>query len=110
MVPTCFAIDEDVVAIPIDEVKPKASTSLQRARNLELDPRATLLVDHWDAADWSRLWWVRLRLERSTEDPAATARLEMLLRDRYPQYRTAPFAAVLTFRIAGIRGWAAAGG
>ena len=91
-------------------MKPKASTDLQRARNLELDPRATLLVEQWDAADWSRLWWVRLRLERSTEDAARVSRLRTLLQDRYPQYRTVPFAAILTFHITEIRGWAAASG
>ena len=30
--------------------------------NLEADPRATLLVDHWDRDDWSQLWWVRIGL------------------------------------------------
>lgn len=107
LVPACFAIDRDSVGIPIDQVKPKSSTRLQRERNLEGDPRATLLVEHWDADDWARLWWVRLGLERSTENPITTARLEALLRSRYRQYVAAPFASILTFQITAISGWAA---
>ena len=109
-VPACFVLEGDLVAIPVDTVKAKASTDLQRGRNLDADPRATLLVEHWDPVDWSRLWWVRLRLERSSEDEATTERLADGLRDRYPQYRDAPFAAVLTFRVREVIGWAASPG
>jgi hypothetical protein len=108
LVPACFAIEGDRVAIPVDSVKPKGSTALGRIRNLERDPRATLLVEHWDAADWSRLWWVRLFLVRTAEAPALVATLERALRDRYPQYATAPFVEILTFRIDHVGGWAAA--
>ena len=68
LVPVLFAVDGDHVAIPIDTVKPKAAGRLQRERNLAADPRATLLIEHWDAADWSRLWWVRARLRWLGED------------------------------------------
>ena len=62
-VPVAYAVDEDgYVGVPVDLVKPKASSRLQRERNLEADPRATLLVEHWDRGDWSRLWWVRARI------------------------------------------------
>ena len=48
-VPVAYAVDEDgYVGVPVDRVKPKASFRLQRERNLEADPRATLLVEHWD--------------------------------------------------------------
>ena len=107
LVPACFAIDGDVVGIPIDQVKPKAGTRLQRERNLERDPRATLLVEHWDAADWARLWWVRLRLERSSEAGSVVAGLEASLRRRYPQYADTPFVSILTFRIKAVSGWSA---
>lgn len=107
LVPACFAIEGDRVAIPIDSVKPKGSTALGRIRNLERDPRATLLVEHWDAADWSRLWWVRLLLVRTVEPPERVAGLERALRGRYPQYATAPFVEILTFRIDHVGGWAA---
>jgi len=107
LVPACFAILDDRVAIPIDSVKPKGSTALGRIRNLERDPRATLLVEHWDAGDWSRLWWVRLLLLRSEEAPERVAELERALRDRYVQYAAAPFVGILTFRVDGVSGWAA---
>jgi PPOX class probable F420-dependent enzyme len=108
-VPVVYAVDDDVVGIPVDRVKPKTSLRLQRERNLEADPRGTLLVDHWDGDDWSQLWWVRaeLRLQQSTGSEAALA---ARLAERYPQYRDQPFARVLVLRIVGITGWAAAGG
>lgn len=107
LVPACFAIDGDRLAIPVDQVKPKGSTALGRIRNLERDPRATLLVEHWDAADWSKLWWVRLLLVRTTEPPERVADLERALRNRYAQYATAPFVDILTFRIDHVGGWSA---
>jgi hypothetical protein len=106
-VPAVFVIAGDVLAIPIEQVKPKASTDLQRTRNLAADPRASLLCEHWDRADWSRLWWVRISLRRSVEPPEMVAGLEAELRRRYPQYVSAPFAALLTFRIVKISGWSA---
>jgi PPOX class probable F420-dependent enzyme len=107
-VPVVFAVDGDFVGVPIDRVKPKASLRLQRERNLEADPRATLLVDHWDR-DWSRLWWVRAELR--FEDAAGhEAALAARLAERYAQYRDQPFARVLVLRIVGVTGWAAAGG
>lgn len=107
LVPACFAIDRGWVAIPVDSVKPKGSTALGRIRNLERDPRATLLVEHWDAADWSRLWWVRLLLVREPAPAALAADLEAGLRRRYPQYEGAPFVELLTFRIDHVGGWSA---
>jgi hypothetical protein len=106
-VPAAFVIDGDLVAIPIDELKPKVSTDLQRRRNLDADSRASLLCEHWDPVDWSRLWWVRISLRRSDEPAEILAGLEAGLRRRYPQYESARFAAILTFRIVEIRGWSA---
>ena len=34
LVPACFAIIEDWLAVPIDAIKPKRSTALGRVRNL----------------------------------------------------------------------------
>ena len=108
LVPVCFAIVGDTVAVPIDSVKPKGSTALGRIRNLERDPRATLLTECWDAANWARLWWVRLSLRRRPAPDDVLARLVASLRERYPQYRDTPFADVLTFRIERDSGWSAA--
>jgi PPOX class probable F420-dependent enzyme len=109
LVPVCFALVGDTMGIPIDSVKPKRSSALGRVRNLERDPRATLLAEQWDAADWSRLWWVRLSLRRVDRRPDDRAALEQALRDRYPQYRDGPFVEILTFAIEGVAGWAGAG-
>lgn len=109
-VPVVYGVDGEHLGIPVDLVKPKSATRLQRERNLEGDPRATLLLDHWDRSDWSQLWWVRVRLrwlaEPSTEQGESLADT---LADRYPQYRDRPFARVLTFRIEAVTGWAASG-
>lgn len=107
LVPACFAIVGDWLAVPIDSVKPKGSTALGRIRNLERDPRATLLVEGWDRDDWSRLWWVRLSLRRDEAPATMTSALVGALRDRYPQYRDAPFTDVLAFRIQQVAGWSA---
>src|SRR5690242_14889318 len=106
-VPVVYAVDDGFVGVPVDRVKPKASTRLQRERNLEADPRATLLIDHWDRDDWSRLWWVRaeLRFQDGREEALAA-----LLAERYAQYRDQPFTRVPVLRIVGVSGWAAEGG
>jgi hypothetical protein len=106
-VPVAYALEEGFVAVPVDLVKPKSSTTLQRERNLAADPRATLLVEHWDPIDWSQLWWVRAEL-RWEPDPERAAALGDRLAERYPQYRDRPFARVLVLRVVGITGWAAA--
>ncbi|MES4792504.1 MAG: TIGR03668 family PPOX class F420-dependent oxidoreductase [Chloroflexota bacterium] len=91
LVPVCFVLLDEpsgpVIAIPIDQ-KPKRTTSLARLRNLRRDPRATLLVDHYED-DWTQLAWVRLDLH-GTVIPTAREWPSALvaLRTRYPQYRT----------------------
>jgi PPOX class probable F420-dependent enzyme len=110
-VPVAYAVDEDGnVGVPVDIIKPKVSTRLQRERNLDADPRATLLVERWDREDWSRLWWVRAELRAQADDiaPGVAAALADLLAGRYPQYRDQPFARVLVLRIVGVSGWSAA--
>jgi PPOX class probable F420-dependent enzyme len=108
-VPVAYALDDDgYVGVPVDLVKPKASLRLQRERNLEADPRATLLAEHWDPGDWSRLWWVRAELHW-VRDPEVsfTKNLAARLAARYPQYQGQPFARVLVLRITRLTGWAA---
>jgi len=105
-VPVVYVVDDDgYVGVPVDRVKPKASSRLQRERNLEADPRGTLLIEHWDRDDWSRLWWVRAELR--FQDDGRAAALAALLAERVPQYRDQPFDRVLVLRIVGITGWAA---
>lgn len=108
VVPVVYAVSDGFVGVPIDLVKPKSSTRLQRERNLDRDPRATLLVDHWDREDWSQLWWVRaeLRWVRDAADRAGV--LADALAAEYSQYEARPFARVLVFEIVSVGGWAAA--
>ncbi len=79
----------------------KRSRGLRRLRDLAADPRAALLVDHYDD-DWSALWWVELRGTASTlESEAAGAALDALAA-RYPPYLHArppgPVIAILPHR------------
>ena len=108
-VPTCFVVDPAAraVAIPIDRVKPKSSVDLQRTRNLDHDPRAALLCEHWDRSEWSTLWWVRTSMVRAAVDPDGRAEFESLLRLKYSQYEDHAFADLLAFRITEIVGWSA---
>jgi hypothetical protein len=107
--PVVYAVRDDYVGVPIDSVKPKAFARLQREDNLEADPRAALLVEHWDAEDWSRLWWVRAHLTR-LPDPAAlvTDDLAARLARSVPQYADQPFHRILVCRIVAVTGWSAA--
>ena len=86
LVPVCFAFADGHFFVPIDE-KPKRGGVLARVRNIERDPRATLLIDRYDE-DWTRLAWLRFDCEaqvhtRGGELPEGLA----ALRNRYPQYR-----------------------
>lgn len=112
VVPAVYAVDHDgFLGVPIDRVKPKASSRLQRERNLAADPRAVLLVDSWTRDDWSQLWWVRADLRWiGTDDAERSSALASLLAARYEQYRGEPFDRVLVFEIVGVTGWAGTAG
>jgi hypothetical protein len=105
-VPTCLAVVGARVATPIDTVKPKTTMELGRRTNLDRDASGTLLCEHWDPDDWSRLWWVRARLARVPVDDIDE--YEAALRVKYRQYRTVGFAALLVFDVASVVGWSAA--
>lgn len=107
--PVVYAVSADGhVGVPIDTVKPKASSRLQREDNLEADPRGALLVEHWDSEDWSRLWWVRADLQHVPEPPQALLdELADRLARTVPQYADKPFHRVLVCRISAVTGWAA---
>ena len=108
-VPVVYVVDDDGYAgVPVDRVKPKSSSRLQRERNLQADPRAALLVEQWDRDDWSRLWWVRAQLRWQPDPPAAlTGQLAGRLARAYPQYHDQPFTRVLVLRVVGVGGWTA---
>ena len=108
--PVVYAVsDDDHVGVPIDSVKPKSSTRLRREDNLDVDPRAALLVEHWDQVDWSRLWWVRAQLHHVADPPQSVIDdLADRLSHAVPQYSGKPFHRVLVCRVVAVTGWAAA--
>lgn len=57
VVPITFAAAGDTIVTAVDD-KPKTTTDLQRLKNIEANPAASVLIDHYEE-DWSRLWWVR---------------------------------------------------
>ncbi|WP_375491644.1 pyridoxamine 5'-phosphate oxidase family protein [uncultured Jatrophihabitans sp.] len=104
--PVVYAVGDDHVGVPIDRVKPKSSSRLQREENLAGDPRASLLIEHWETADWSRLWWVRAELEHVPEPPAAMVDdLADRLSRTVAQYADKPFHRLLVCRIVAVTGW-----
>lgn len=104
-VPTVYApMPGGRIVVPIDTVKPKRRTSLQRSRNLAMDPRCLLLVDHYDD-DWSTLWWVRAHASGAAAP--VTDELAGALAARYPQYRTpGSIAAAVLLDVHTLTGWA----
>jgi PPOX class probable F420-dependent enzyme len=73
----------------IDE-KPKITQRLQRLRNVEATPTASLLVDHYDE-DWGALWWVRVDGEVTVEkDTGNWWEARARLKGKYRQYRNSP--------------------
>ncbi len=107
--PVVYAVSADGhVGVPIDRVKPKASSRLQREKNLAADPRASLLIERWEPADWSRLWWVRAELEYVSDPPSSLVdELADRLARTVPQYADKPFHRVVVCRVVRVTGWAA---
>ncbi len=89
VVPITFALDGDVIVTAVDH-KPKTTTSLQRLRNIDANPVASVLVDHYDD-DWSRLWWARGdgRARILVEGAERERAVERLV-DKYVPYRDRP--------------------
>ncbi len=106
LVPVCHALVGGNVAIAIDE-KPKRGGALARVRNIERDPRATLLVDRYEER-WERLAWVRLECDASVlaRGDAWPEALDALRR-RYPRYRAMALEGTPLIRLRPTRivGW-----
>ena len=84
IVPVCFVLAAGELWTAIDD-KPKSTRALRRVKNLAGDPRAVLLIDHYEE-DWRELRWVavhgRGEVVRGEDAAAALA----ALREKYPQY------------------------
>ncbi len=100
-VPVVFAVDGERILLPVDTVKPKSTTHLQRLENLAHDPRCVLLVDHYDD-DWSKLWWVRAHGTASVVDGRESALT------RFPAYRDeSTVTATIVLTPDAVTGWRA---
>jgi PPOX class probable F420-dependent enzyme len=93
VMPFVFAIvetGEELTAYWAVDAKPKRSQTIQRLKNIEVDPAVELVVDGY-GEDWTTLWWVRAS-GRARIIPAGDEQEEPLraLAEKYPQYRTRP--------------------
>lgn len=89
LVAVTFAVTDDELVHMIDN-KPKTTRRLQRLRNVETTPLASLLVDNYDD-DWSGLWWVRVDgAARVETEGMQWGRARAALVEKYTQYRQSP--------------------
>jgi PPOX class probable F420-dependent enzyme len=105
VVPCCFVLEGDTIYSAVDG-KPKSTLALRRLANVEANPAASLVVDHYED-DWSRLWWVRVDgMARVVVDPTEQAAALTLLGGKYEQYlETPPPGPVLAIDVTGWRAW-----
>lgn len=108
VVPISFAFGEETIVTAIDH-KPKTTTSLQRLRNIEAAPVASVIIDHYED-DWSRLWWLRADgAARIVPDGREWEDGVERLIQKYHQYRNdAPQGPVIVISVARWTSWSAA--
>jgi PPOX class probable F420-dependent enzyme len=107
LVPCTFAVDAAWrVAIGIDN-KPKSSIFLRRLENIEVNPRVSMLVDHYDD-HWEQLWWVRADGVATIERAGALYDQHWdELRSKYRQYGGQRFdGPVILVEVESWTGWA----
>ena len=106
IVPVTFAVVGSAIVHAVDH-KPKVTRALARVEDIRRDPRASLLVDHYDE-DWSQLWWVRADgTARALDAAEATEAIDALV-DKYPQYaERRPDGPVVVLDVQRISGWEA---
>ena len=113
--PLVFARVASYVWSPIDG-KPKREGEVARVRHLQEQPRVELLLDDY-AADWDRLWWIRVTgVARVVQprDPYSdpdVAPVVQALRRKYPQYNKTSLLreppTLVAIRLERVRGWCA---
>lgn len=108
VVPVCFVCEAANAYFTIDD-KPKrrSGRALKRMRNIETNPKVSLVVDRYDE-DWGRLGWVMLHGEADILDAGTEhARAQSLLRERYQQLRSMQIEhkPVVAIRIQRISSW-----
>jgi len=107
LVPIVFVVADERVYSAVD-AKPKRTTALRRLANVRENSAVSLLVDHYEDADWDALWWVRADGHARVLDAedAEAAQAVAALAVKYPQQRAV--GAVLAVDVRRWRGWAAA--
>jgi PPOX class probable F420-dependent enzyme len=100
-------VDDESLYITIDEKPKRQDIPLKRLRNIQENPAVAVTVDRWDE-DWTRLAWVMVRGNAEIlPDGAEHDRAQVLLREKYPQYRTMDIAPlpVIALRIRRVLSW-----
>jgi PPOX class probable F420-dependent enzyme len=86
LVPCTFVIDETGRIVTGVDHKPKTTQKLRRLRNIEQNPRVSLLADEYDE-DWNRLWGARADGTAAIEHEGAEHDDHWRqLHAKYPQY------------------------
>jgi len=107
LVPVCFVVESETLYITVDEKPKRTDIPLKRIRNIQENPAVAVTIDRWDE-DWSRLAWVMLRGRAEVlEDGDEHTRAQVLLREKYPQYRAMAIEGlpVIAVRIGRVLGW-----
>ncbi|MGO9898587.1 MAG: TIGR03668 family PPOX class F420-dependent oxidoreductase [Solirubrobacteraceae bacterium] len=106
LVPIVFVVHGDHIYSAVD-AKPKRTTALRRLANVRENACVALLVDHYDDADWSALWWVRADGRGRVLEPEQeeAQRAVALLHERYPQQEKT--GVVLAVDVERWSGWSA---
>jgi coenzyme F420-0:L-glutamate ligase/coenzyme F420-1:gamma-L-glutamate ligase len=116
-VPCCFAVierDGAPVIVSVLDRKPKSVPvrQLQRVRNIQANPRVSLLVDDY-SEDWTQLGFVLVHGIAQVLDGGSEAAREAIavLREKYPQYRGMDLDEAPVIEIGRLRvsSWSAAG-
>ena len=99
VVPVVFVVDAKSIYTPIDGKRKGDPWKLQRIRNILENPQVGFLVDRYEE-DWSKLGFVFIRgsatvlraqhNEGEETEGEEYRRSILLLRSKYPQYRSVP--------------------
>jgi PPOX class probable F420-dependent enzyme len=102
-----FAVTGDLILTAVDH-KPKTTPRLHRLRLVTENPLVSLLADHYDDGDWTRLWWARAEGRAEVVTGAGEcAEPVRLLSGKYAQYaETPPAGPVIRIRVERWTGWA----
>lgn len=103
LVPFTFAAVAPGILVTAVDDKPKRTRRLRRITNIRRDPRASVLVHHYED-DWEKLWWVRaecLATVTEAEPPGAREALGA----RYPPYAAQTLGPWVTLEVTALASW-----